>query len=240
MKEAGHDIHGCDLRGGLDCRETFRVNDVKYDLVVHCADDGLPARRLGTDADLFEWVDRIKPTKVVYLSSDAVYPASLQQEPYRLVEDDAAPDTPMGWVYAASEQLALDLGCYVFRPFQVYGEGGTGVFHQVAQMVREEKALFRVPGCGRVMDFIHVDDAVATMVAALETTPTGPVNLCSGDPIAVDDLALAMMNVVGWKPQQFVCDASDATFFRCGSTTLMDEVRPTAISLVEGIRRYFQ
>lgn len=239
LQKDDHDVHGCDIRGGLDCRETFKINDLRYDLVFHCAGEPVPARQLGIDADFFDWVDKTNPHRVVYFSSDSVYPHNLQDEPRRLAEADAAPDSPEGWVAHAAEQLALTRGAWVFRPFQVYGEGGRGLFEQVAVMVRERRAHFAAPGCGRVHDFIEVSDAVAAVLAFLDQgDPTGPINLCTGVPTAVDELALKMFEVANWTPERFVCDLDDSMFFRCGDPKAMNQVRSATVSLADGIRRH--
>lgn len=237
MKSAGHDVHGCDIRGGMDCRETFRINDLKYDLIFHCTSGETPARRLGTDADLIEWVDRVKPGKLVYFSSSEVYPEGAQQEPGRQVEG-AQPDTVAGMALLAVEELVLERSGLVFRPFEVYGQGGRGGFEAIAALVRERLDPFSLPDCGMVHDYIHVEDAVAAVMAALDGGyQGGPVNLCTGEATARDELADLMFEEVGWHPKGFQCAYPDRSAFLCGDAALLESIRRPTISLVDGIRR---
>lgn len=238
MKSAGHDVHGCDIRGGMDCRETFKINDLKYDLVFHAASGEMPSRRLGTDADLIDWADRTAPGRLVYFSSEEVYPVAATQEPCRQSEADAVPDTAAGHALLAIENMVLDRGGMVFRPFQVYGEGGRGVFEQVGRRIAERPEPFRLDECGVVSDYVHVDDAIGTVLAAVAADYSGgPVNLCTGEPTARDELAEMMMQAVDWRPRQFFCGFPDRQSFLCGDPTAMAALRPPTIDLAEGIRR---
>lgn len=237
MKAAGHDVHGTDVRSGMDCRETFVINDVQYDIVFHCAADFPPARRLGTDADLIHWVDRTNPRKLVYISSEEVYPKALQQEPQRM-DPKAQPDTAQGWALWTIEQMVLQRDGLVFRPFQVYGEGGRGTFDEVAAMVKEQRDPFVMSGCGQVADYLHVEDAVGAVLAAVEQDYKGPpIDLCSGLPYAKDELAEAMFAVAKWKPKKFQCALPDSSYFLCGDPVPMHSLRPPQIDLNAGIRK---
>lgn len=239
LKGQSHEVHGCDIRGGTDCRETFQVNNLQYDLVIHAARPFVPAQKMGVDADFFDWTDRAGPKRAIYLSSSAVYPAALQGEPYRLAEEDAEPDSAAGWVYRTAENMALDRGFSVFRPFEVYGEKGTGPFETLVSMVKDKADPFRPPGCGQVLDFIHVDDAVQVVMKVIDGNDLDePINLCTGVPTAVDELAIAMCKRAKWEPKRLICDAAEDRFFRCGDVTRMKEIHEPTISLGEGIGKY--
>ncbi len=239
LKGQSHEVHGCDIRGGTDCRETFKVNNLAYDLVIHAARPSLVTQKMALDADFFDWTDRAQPKRAIYLSSTDVYPAALQGEPYRLTEEDAEPDSPEGWVYLTSEKLALERGFSVFRPFSVYGEKGTGEFESLVSMVKGQVDPFRPPGCGQVLDFIHVDDAVQTVLKVIEGEDlTMPLNLCTGVPTAVDELALAMCRQSKWEPKRMMCQADEDRFFRCGDVSRMKRIHEPTISLAQGIGKY--
>lgn len=135
----------------------------KFDLTVHCAYhvggraaiDGVNqnfAKNLQLDAAMFEWAVRTKQKRVLYFSSSAAYPVSLQgrEDPYKwtdferkfpnsykLEEDDIhlgltqdydpMPDANYGWAKLTGERLAEDarkngLAVTVVRPFSGYGE----------------------------------------------------------------------------------------------------------------------
>lgn len=234
-----NDVHRCDSRSGTDCREAFKVNNLHYDLVIHCAGSDSLLENMAMNAEFFDWVDRTEPTIVVYFSRTGVYPVDLQQEPHRLTENNATPTTET-MAELALETQALERGMHVFRPFEVYGEAGTGPFADTATMVAYRVDDFRLKGCGQVLDYIHVDDVVKTVLKAIEDEPRGPVNLCTGEPTAVDELAIQMMESVKWQPKNFRCDAKDEVIFQCGDPTLMNTIRPASVSLLDGIRRHVQ
>lgn len=96
LQRNGHKVHGIDL---IDCypyeqcdaRDFFRHEDYHYDLVIHCAAlvggrqkiENSPvayAQNLELDAALFQWAERVKPGRIVYISSVAAYPVELQQQ----------------------------------------------------------------------------------------------------------------------------------------------------------------
>lgn len=255
LKAFGAEVHGCDLRAGMDCRDMFTINKIAYDLVINAAavDPTIPrgAGQMSVDAQFFDWVGRTEQPKVIYFSGADAYPQHLQQEPSRLRESDlslvepASPGTGEGWAKVLGEILASEVNVQsaskvqVWRPFEVYGEGGRGIFHQVAEKVRRREDPFVLSGCGQVLDFIHAQDAVQAVMRAIERDlhffPA--VNLCTGEPTAVDELALAMFEHVKWEPKTFSCDWQDSTFFRCGDPTLLRTIFIPRVDLATGIAR---
>jgi nucleoside-diphosphate-sugar epimerase len=94
----------------------------------------------------------------------------------------------------------------------------------------------------QLRDFMHADDVAAGLVALLESNVEGPVNVASGEPIAVRDLALEIGRAAGredlvrvgalpqrpGEPPEIVADVQ----------RLRDEVGFTpAIGLAEGVAR---
>jgi nucleoside-diphosphate-sugar epimerase len=99
LRRRGWDVVGCDVKTtrAQDCRRLF-AEDVRlrtlphWDLVVHCAAvvggratiDGDPlatAESLSIDAEMFRWAAVARPGRVLYFSSSAAYPVSLQHGP---------------------------------------------------------------------------------------------------------------------------------------------------------------
>ena len=89
FKNLNFDVTGVDIKDGNDCRDFFKVCDDKFDLIVHLAaivggretieNDPLSvATDLSIDAEFFNWAVRTKQKKVIYFSSSAAYPISLQ------------------------------------------------------------------------------------------------------------------------------------------------------------------
>lgn len=150
LQARGYQVAGCDI--GMshvdqyhDFNTLVRLHKDIYDLVVHCAFhvggraaiDGVNtnfAKNLQLDAAMFEWAVRTKQKHVLYFSSSAAYPVSLQGKTdhlagifdrfdpeeagnsYRLHESDINPDHPWGvepdanygWAKLTGERLAAD------------------------------------------------------------------------------------------------------------------------------------
>lgn len=164
LDRRGWTVDGIDLKHGNyhDARDFFRAGITSYDLVSHCAAhvggradiDGKPAYlasvNLQLDGALFEWALRTRPAHIIYWSSSAAYPISLQGETlesWSVVEgqvdtqpgarrlretdidldDPKQADTSYGAVKVMGEQMARwaeteGLRVHVFRPFSGYAE----------------------------------------------------------------------------------------------------------------------
>jgi nucleoside-diphosphate-sugar epimerase len=167
LERRGWQVRRCDLAlesswYSPDVRDIVATCESVHDLVVHCAYhvggragiDGEPlnlARNLELDAAMFGWACRTGQRAVLYYSSSAAYPVSLQQgarvlsqiegsplpnvalQPHWLREPDIdldAPEKPdgrYGWAKLTGEQLARAAGLaglrvHVVRPFSGYGE----------------------------------------------------------------------------------------------------------------------
>jgi nucleoside-diphosphate-sugar epimerase len=90
LAEQGHEVTGVDIKSGTDARDFFREDHARCDLAVHCAavvggrilvETPLAhAENLEIDAGLFQWAERTRPGRIVYISSVAAYPVRLQQQ----------------------------------------------------------------------------------------------------------------------------------------------------------------
>ena len=189
LERRGYGVAGIDLRDGDDCVEWFQdpAFTVRFDLVVHCAfhvggraaidgDASLLAKNLQIDSALFDWARRTKQGRVLYFSSSAAYPVSLQSEDVaglRLIESDVhkaggvgAPDARYGWAKFTGELMAKaaresGLAVTVVRPFSGYGEDqdDTYPFRAMVERARRREDPFVVWGPGtQVRDWIHVRD----------------------------------------------------------------------------------
>jgi len=150
-KYADHDITGIDIKEGNDCRDFFKTNTDKFDLIIHLAAivggrqtiEGNPlsvATDLAIDSDMIQWALRTKPGRVVYFSSSAAYPISYQtglngfnpnpknnlNESNINLNDLKMPDLTYGWAKLTGEYCLQFLETEgikvnVFRPFSGYG-----------------------------------------------------------------------------------------------------------------------
>lgn len=264
LERDGYDVIGVDILEGADCRTVFELLDDRVDLVVHCAAvvggrtmiDGEPLRLaaedLSIDAALFRWALRARPKRIVYFSSSAAYPVYLQAQPgNRLVEDvtrsgGGAPDQTYGWVKLTGERLAAEanaegIATHVFRPFSGYG-GDQALDYPfpsiVARAARREDP-FKIWGrADSARDWIHIDDIVGAVLAAVDLGVLGPVNLCTGRATTFEQLATMCMDRAGYRaPIESDMDAPRGVHWRVGDPTRMLKFYRPRITLEEGIAR---
>lgn len=252
----------------VDARDFFRADDARFDLVFHCAAtvggratiDGDPlavATNLSLDAELFNWAMRTRPGRVVYFSSSAAYPVDLQNDraTARPLSESDIPggtspigrsDQTYGWAKVTGEMLAehvraAGIPVHVFRPFSGYGGDQSTDYPFPSFIDRARKRLdpFEVWGDGRqVRDWIHVDDIVRAVFAAIDQDEFGPVNLCTGIGTSFDELADLVCRVAGYSPQvKHLTDAPTGVQYRVGDPTQMLKFFTPVISLEEGVRR---
>lgn len=248
-----------------DARNYFRLADTRYDLVFHCAAvvggrakiDGEPldlAVDLALDADLFAWVLRTRPGKIVYFSSSAAYPTLLQGRDtrWRLREDHIdldliqTPDAIYGWVKLTGEMLARHgrregLDVLVVRPFSGYGDDQAldYPFPSFIDRAARREDPFTIWGDGeQVRDFIHVDDVVAATLTAVERNVEGPVNLGTGRATSFNDLADIVCAHAGYDPSfRHVLDAPVGVHYRVADPTRMLEFYTPTVTLQDGVAR---
>ena len=214
-----------------DCRDYFHLNEA-FDYAFHLAamvggrlmiecDPLAVAEDLAIDADFFRYALRVKPKKVVFFSSSAAYPISLQRrENYILLREDmidfreniGMPDMSYGWAKLTREYLArlahqhygLDVICY--RPFSGYGEDQdlTYPFPSICRRALQSRGApeITVWGTGDQMrDFIHIDDAVSFVLASVDSICNGDaLNLSSGELTSFKRLASLATNAAGFDP----------------------------------------
>lgn len=253
-----------------DARDFFcrAFNPPRFDLVVHCAAmvggraqiEGDPlslAVNLELDAALFGWARLARPGRILYISSSAVYPVALQdgRNPVPLHEEDQhlndprRPDELYGWVKLTGEILAREaraagVPVTVVRPFSGYGEDQDDSYpfpKMVARAVNREDP-FDVWGSGRqVRDFIHVSDIVAGSLALCARGCDGPVNLGSGHPVSMIDLAGWVCAAAGYEPGiRIEPGKPSGVRYRVADTRRMKQLLGEdfpRVTLAEGIKR---
>lgn len=274
LRDRGWDVYGIDLQLSADCtiasvsdvRHFFRLDDRRFDLVVHCAAvvggrtmiDGDPltlaAEDLSIDAELFRWVLRTRPGRLVYFSSSAAYPTWLQtgDPPYTLTEADidlrdghhlGRPDQTYGWVKLTGEMLAqhaVDAGIpvHVFRPFSGYGGDQALDYPFPSIIARACQRVDPLPvWSDTVRDFVHIDDVVATVLAAVEADACAPVNICTGRATSFTELARLAADAVGYTPEIEVIGGPTGVQHRVGDPTLLHTIRRPVVELEDGVAR---
>src|SRR6185312_3236842 len=203
------------------------------------------------DAAFFEWCLRAKPERVLYISSSASYPTLLQRgKPHRLQEHEGllgGADQTYGWTKKCGEHLAeqvrkAGIGVTVVRPFSGYGEDqdSTYPFPAIIARAKSKQSPFQVWGDGhQVRDFIHVDDVVRLSLELMEMEVDGPVNLGTGVPTSMRQLAELAMAHVGYEAQiEPHPEMPEGVQYRVADITKLTEWGcAPRISLEEGIRR---
>ena len=247
-----------------DARDVFRRWSGPWDLVVHCAAivngrQTIERRPMDQvidfemDAAMFRWITQVEARQVVYFSSSAAYPISLQTgQPRSLQESDIVlsqpkqPDALYGWTKLIGEVLAdharqSGQNVLVVRPFSGYGEDQDDCypFPAIIQRAVERQDPFVVWGSGQqVRDFIHVDDIVGAVMAFIEAGVSGPVNIGTGIPTTMKELALIAAAQCGYTPKVTpLTHEPEGVMFRVADPTEMLRYYQPQISLSAGVSR---
>jgi nucleoside-diphosphate-sugar epimerase len=126
--------------------------------------------------------------------------------------DPLDPDPPLNqqWSVGALQYLeraVLDadrLTGVVLRYGNFYGPGtGFAVDGEIADLLRK-RAFPLVGDGGGVWSFIHVDDAAAATVAAIQRGAAGVYNICDDDPAPIAEWLPALAHELGAKPPRHV------------------------------------
>lgn len=272
LKRRGYEVTGLDVKAspGQDCRRYFQRSLIKahtpghWDLVVHCAavvggretierDPLATAESLSIDAEMFRWAAVARPGRVLYFSSSAAYPVTLQTSAQagRLAENwiqlwaPGKPDEVYGWSKVTGELLAARLResgvpVTVVRPFSGYGEDQdeSYPFRAILERVRRREDPLEL-WCGDcVRDWIHVDDVVAGALAVAESGTAEAVNLCTGRATSFLELAEMMATIAEYGPAIKPNPAApQGVAYRVGDPTRMRRFYEPKVSLEDGIRR---
>ncbi len=212
-------------------QETFDIAFDTFDDVFHFAAivggrlkiDGDPmsvALDLSIDAEFFYWICQHKPGRVLYPSSSAAYPTSLQAESgaIALKESDidftknlGTPDMTYGWSKLTGEFLALiaakhyGVSIAVIRPFSGYGEDQDLSYPVPAIALRAAKKEnpFEVWGSGEQgRDFVHIDDIIDFIFILLDQVSDGTAfNIGSGKLTSFLKLIEVFTSFAGYNPK---------------------------------------
>jgi nucleoside-diphosphate-sugar epimerase len=262
-------VLGIDIKSKKDCRDFFKENTDVFDLVIHCAAivggrekiEGEPliiATDLAIDADMFNWAVRTHQNRVVYFSSSAAYPISMQgiYRPQKLGESAIEldnihnPDMTYGWTKLTGEMLAgfakkQGINVHIIRPFSGYGadQDETYPFPSFIKRIKERQDPFIIWGDGeQVRDFIHIDDIIQGVLAVIEKDIQQPINMGTGRAISFNELALIMFRLANWTPNKIdhLLEKPVGVMYRvCQPDKFFSIYRPR-ISLEEGILEAFK
>lgn len=256
-------VLACECCQPTDARHHFAWDVRTFDLVVHCAfhvggraaiegEPRLLARNLELDAAMFDWAVRTGQPRVLYFSSSAAYPVSLQTAdlaPRKLRESDLGhgkPDARYGLAKYVGEHLAAaaaesGLRVHVVRPFSGYGTDQSLDYPFPSFIARAAKHAdpFVIWGDGsQVRDWIHVDDVVNGALAIVAKDLRQPYNLCTGTGYSMLALAELACEIAGYSPKfEFLGDKPAGVAHRVGDADAFLRHWIPRVSLREGVTR---
>jgi nucleoside-diphosphate-sugar epimerase len=262
----GHQVLGVDIVDSLDVRKFFAfANHTQFDLVIHLAAvvggrakiEGSPlsvAVDLSIDAEMWQWAIRTKQKRVVYFSSSAAYPVSLQRKDShrKLKESDIDlsniqnPDLTYGWSKLTGEYLAQfakaeGVKVHIFRPFSGYGEDQAldYPFPSFIKRGLDRDNPFVIWGDGtQTRDFVHISDVVGCVEAAISMEYDQPLNIGTGHPTSFMELAEMVSKHAGYFPKyQLLKDKPEGVNWRVADISAMSAVYKPKVDLDEGISR---
>lgn len=211
-------------------QDTYNLNFEKFSDVFHFAaivggrmkiegDPMIVALDLSIDAEFFHWVTQHKPERVLYPSSSAAYPVSLQttEGAIALSEGDidfkknlGTPDMTYGWSKLTGEFLAqiaakhygVRVAC--IRPFSGYGEDQEQSYPvpAIAARAARKEDPFEVWGSGKQgRDFVHIDDVIDFIFMLLDRVGDGSAyNIGSGKLTSFLELINIFSEIAGYEP----------------------------------------
>lgn len=260
LDKSGWSLIGVDTKSNYDCRDFFKEDDRQFDLVIHLAAvvggresiEGRPlavADNFSIDSEFFQWCLKTKPKKVVYFSSSAAYPVSLQTEARHVKlketmscwEHMSMPDMTYGASKLIGEYLAsFAENVHIFRPFSGYGtdQDLSYPFPMYVRRALERANPFEVWGPGtQTRDFIHIKDIVGAVMSAVSKDVYGPVNLGWGRSTSFLELAQMCMDAVGYEGDIITRpDKPVGCMHRVSNNDLMLSFYQPKITLEEGIQ----
>lgn len=225
-------------------------------------DPMIVALDLSIDAEFFYWVTQHKPERVLYPSSSAAYPVSLQspEGAIALSEGDidfnknlGTPDMTYGWSKLTGEFLAQIAAAHYgvrvacIRPFSGYGEDQEQSYPvpAIAARAARREDPFEVWGSGKQgRDFVHIDDVLDFIFMLLDNVRDGSAyNIGSGRLTSFLELIEVFGDIAGYKPTvKPLLDKPVGVHSRYANMDIVFEKfgwKPK-ISLREGMERVYQ
>lgn len=211
-------------------QEKYNLDFHKFSDVYHYAaivggrakiegDPMMVALDLSIDAEFFYWICLHKPDRVLYPSSSAAYPISLQtnKDAIALREPDidfkknlGTPDMTYGWSKLTGEFLAqiaaahYGVSVVCIRPFSGYGEDQDLSYPvpAIAARAAKKENPFEVWGSGKQgRDFVHIDDILDFIQILMDNVSDGSAyNIGSGKLTSFLDLIKVFTKFAGYNP----------------------------------------
>lgn len=175
---------------------------------------------LSIDAEFFYWACQHKPSRVLYPSSSAAYPISLQSPTGAIALGEAdidftknlgVPDMTYGWSKLTGEFLAqiaarhYGISVVCIRPFSGYGEDQDLSYPvpAIAARAARKEDPFEVWGSGKQgRDFVHIDDVLDLIFILMDHVSDGSAyNIGSGKLTSFLELIRVFTGFAGYAPE---------------------------------------
>ena len=250
MQDQGHTVTGID-------QDIFKdgLPNEKFDVLFHFAafvggrkgiDNNLyqVARNIELDRITFEWAEtHVK--KLIYPSSCAAYPKSLQTQHGTPMREDMAGGETFD-IYGMTKLMAeamlrfSDITCHIMRPFTIYGPGQSMDYPLPAIIQRAKQGECSVWGSGtQVRDWVHITDALKVFEYLMHRKDPIVLNIGTGIPYTFKQVAEIIYKEVNGTvvPVQTQTTQPEGAGYRYADITLLKSLGlEPEISLAEGIR----
>lgn len=250
MQSQGHVVTGID-------KDIFTdgLPNENFDILFHFAafvggrkgiDNNLyqVAKNIELDRITFQWAEA-HVGKLIYPSSCAAYPKSLQtQEGTPMREDMAGGETfdmyGMSKLTAECMLKFSSLKSHIIRPFTIYGPGQSMDYPLPAIISRAKKGECSVWGSGtQVRDWVHITDALKIFDYLMHREDPIVLNIGTGIPYTFKQVAEIIYKEINGTvvPVQTQTDQPEGAGYRYADMTLLRSLGlEPKISLAEGIR----
>jgi UDP-glucose 4-epimerase len=173
---------------------------------------------------------RVRPSHVVYVSSDAVY-----RESAELVDERSAADATSlyGAMHALRERMLMHalpaVPLAVLRPTLVFGPGDTHNSYGPNRFMRAAALARRIKLFGHgeeQRDHVYVADVVRLRQACIERRSSGVLNLVTGHSISFGDLARHVAAIAGDVEIEYQARAAGPILHRHYDPTMLQRAFP--------------
>jgi nucleoside-diphosphate-sugar epimerase len=252
LQDKDHSVTGIDIDKDIF---KYGLPDDRFDVLIHFAayvggrkgiDNNLYriTKNIELDRQVIEWAET-HVDKIIYPSSCAAYPKSLQtQQGTPMREDMAGGDTfdMYGMSKLATECMLkfAKVKSHIMRPFTIYGPGQSMDYPLPAIIDRAKRGECSVWGSGtQVRDWVHINDALRVFEYLVHRDEPVVLNIGTGIPLTFKKVAEIIYKEVNGVviPVTTQTDQPEGAGYRYAEITLLKSLGlEPKISLAEGIR----
>jgi nucleoside-diphosphate-sugar epimerase len=253
LEKRGHSVTGLDID-----QDIFKqgLPNERFDVLIHFAayvggrkgiDNNLYriTKNIELDRRVIEWAET-HVDKVIYPSSCAAYPKSLQTQEGTPMREDMAGGDPFdmyGMSKLATECMLkfAKVKNHIMRPFTIYGPGQSMDYPLPAIIHRAKQGECSVWGSGtQVRDWVHINDALRVFEYLVQREEPVVLNIGTGIPLTFKQVAqIIYKEVHGDYSLNLITQTNEpeGAGYRYADITLLKSLGlEPKIGLAEGIR----